>query len=518
MTRVFRQLLPAALLISLALIGAPAYAQHSWPIDPTNSEHPIGNSFGESQNFGGPYQHTGIDILERPRLRADGTVDSTAPWARAPVGGTVTYLSDGAATLYNGAAVQGIDGVTYRFWHLEHGSYDPSFVTNFNNGTAVAPNDRIAQLVRWVCDYHHLHYDLTRGAEYLSPLADITPHHDAESSQIAALYFVRDNSDPWVEFRTLDPGGCVLVTGAVDILAQIRDRDNAGSSLTGAQTVWVRTIRWRACPESSPDCPWHDTYGFDSMPTAWGSAGNAFSSAYFSTRTPWNSDSNYCAATWLYAVVTNFVGGMPDAAGNWDTTVIPDSTYTVSIEATDFAGNVRVATTRACVQNNLASFSAAPISGSVPLYVSFTDTSLQNPSSWSWNFGDGGTSTDRNPGHTYKAAGTYSVTLTMSNAGGAHQKTALNLISVSACAEQPVRIGGTSSASLQLGYDTALAGDTIQAQALDFSENLGFSANKAVTLKGGFTCDYSARIPETILRGTLTVSQGTLTIDGLAIR
>jgi hypothetical protein len=92
------------------------------------------------------------------------------------------------------------------------------------------------------------------------------------------------------------------------------------------------------------------------------------------------------------------------------------------------------------------------------------------------------------------------------------------LISVSACAEQPVRIGGTSSASLQLGYDTALAGDTIQAQALDFSENLAFSANKAVTLKGGFTCDYSARIPETILRGTLTVSQGTLTIDGLAIR
>jgi hypothetical protein len=408
MTGALRELLQAGLLITLVLLAAPACAQHGWPVDPTNSGHPIGNSFGESQIFGGLYQHTGIDILERPRLNPDGTVDPAAPWVRTPVGGTVTYLSDAAATLYNGAILQGIDGVTYRFWHLEHGSYDPSFVTNFNNGIPISANDRIAQLVRWVCDYHHLHYDLKRGVEYLSPLADITPHIDTEPSQVAGIFFVRDNSDPWVEFRAPEPGGCIMVSGGVDILAQVRDRDNAGSSLTGAQTLWVRTIRWRACPESSPDCPWQETYVFDAMPTAWGEAGNASSSAYFSTRTPWNSDSNYCAATWLYAVVTNFVGGVPDAAGSWDTTLIPDGPYAVVAEATDFAGNVRVATARACVQNNPAGFSAAPLSGAAPLYVAFTDTSLQSPSSWSWTFGDGGTSTDRNPGHTYKAAGTYS--------------------------------------------------------------------------------------------------------------
>jgi PKD repeat protein len=39
----------------------------------------------------------------------------------------------------------------------------------------------------------------------------------------------------------------------------------------------------------------------------------------------------------------------------------------------------------------------------------------RNIVSWSWNFGDGGTSTVQNPPHTYTAAGTYSVSLTVSD-------------------------------------------------------------------------------------------------------
>ena len=54
-------------------------------------------------------------------------------------------------------------------------------------------------------------------------------------------------------------------------------------------------------------------------------------------------------------------------------------------------------------------FSATPSSGFAPLGVQFTDTSIGNPSSCSWNFGDGGTSTDFNPLHTYEAPGTYTV-------------------------------------------------------------------------------------------------------------
>ena len=46
-----------------------------------------------------------------------------------------------------------------------------------------------------------------------------------------------------------------------------------------------------------------------------------------------------------------------------------------------------------------------PRGGVAPVEVSFTDTSTGEPTSWTWDFGDGTTSTERNPVHTYAAAG-----------------------------------------------------------------------------------------------------------------
>jgi PKD repeat protein len=66
------------------------------------------------------------------------------------------------------------------------------------------------------------------------------------------------------------------------------------------------------------------------------------------------------------------------------------------------------------------SFIGAPTSGTVPLGVTFTDQSTGNISSWSWTFGDGGTSISQNPTHAYITAGTYDVSLTVTGAGGSN--------------------------------------------------------------------------------------------------
>jgi formylglycine-generating enzyme required for sulfatase activity len=67
-----------------------------------------------------------------------------------------------------------------------------------------------------------------------------------------------------------------------------------------------------------------------------------------------------------------------------------------------------------------ASFSFSPGSPDVNETVRFTDSSTGTPTSWSWVFGDGGTSTLQNPMHAYEAAGTYTVGLTVTNSAGSN--------------------------------------------------------------------------------------------------
>lgn len=79
-----------------------------------------------------------------------------------------------------------------------------------------------------------------------------------------------------------------------------------------------------------------------------------------------------------------------------------------------------------------AAFSGTPRTGEAPLSVAFTDLSLGVPTNWSWDFGDGSTSTLQNPTHTYGTPGTYAVTLTVSNAVGTDTKSEPAYIDVTA--------------------------------------------------------------------------------------
>ena len=78
-----------------------------------------------------------------------------------------------------------------------------------------------------------------------------------------------------------------------------------------------------------------------------------------------------------------------------------------------------------------AAFSGTPLIGNAPLLVAFTDASTGTGlSTWAWNFGDGGTSGLQNPGHTYVAPGTYTVSLTVTGTNGNDTQTENNYIVV----------------------------------------------------------------------------------------
>jgi len=132
---------------------------------------------------------------------------------------------------------------------------------------------------------------------------------------------------------------------------------------------------------------------------------------------------------------------------------------TYGVTLTVFRGGESSSTTQSIVvstgspvtPNVVASFSVSPTSPLTGSNVAFTDLSSGSPTNWSWSFGDGATSTDKNPTHIYAAPGTYTVTLNASKSNSSSsvskqiivaQATAYrSLISVAA---QTSGVGGTS--------------------------------------------------------------------------
>lgn len=82
-----------------------------------------------------------------------------------------------------------------------------------------------------------------------------------------------------------------------------------------------------------------------------------------------------------------------------------------------------------------AGFTSDKTSGSIPLAVQFTDTSTSGDpiTSRLWDFGDGTTSTQINPTHTYTTAGDYTVTLTSTNTCGEDDMAYGTIEATSAC-------------------------------------------------------------------------------------
>jgi PKD repeat protein len=83
-------------------------------------------------------------------------------------------------------------------------------------------------------------------------------------------------------------------------------------------------------------------------------------------------------------------------------------------------------------------FSGSPVTGQEPLQTVFTDRSTGQVTSWQWKFGDGTTSTQQHPVHTYTRAGTYAVTLTVGGPEGTGSLTKAGYVRVLAAEVQGI--------------------------------------------------------------------------------
>ncbi|MEP6625809.1 MAG: PKD domain-containing protein, partial [Acidimicrobiia bacterium] len=109
-----------------------------------------------------------------------------------------------------------------------------------------------------------------------------------------------------------------------------------------------------------------------------------------------------------------------------------------------------------------ARFSGTPTSGAAPLPVQFTDASVGGVTGWAWDFGDGSTSAEQNPLHTYVGNGKYTVKLTVTSPTGTSTRIRTDYVNVAALPTTVTPTADTyvrsDSAGSNYGSQTSLQG------------------------------------------------------------
>lgn len=120
----------------------------------------------------------------------------------------------------------------------------------------------------------------------------------------------------------------------------------------------------------------------------------------------------------------------------------------------------------------------APVAGQV---VQFNDTSAGSPTSWLWVFGDGQTSTDRNPAHVFGAAGVFHVMMTATGPGGVGANTVEQDVVVSAADTLQLNTRGGHPFTVALTATDQRTGRTAPGQAIPQNDLFGYFSIPTLT-------------------------------------
>ena len=306
-----------------------------WPLQP-NSQHPVGNTYGEYQNYGSSYLHPGVDIMGDPGQPLYAVADGV-------VKAIITTSGEWHWRIATGEPGSGTS-TGYLYAHVD----EPTIAVNV--GDPVVAGQYLGDLVDWpVYGFTHVHFARIEdsGSQwYGNWLCTDNPHLDLpnQSESEAPLFEPAVGNDllAFCENQTSSYMLPTAIEGEVDIIAHIGDT---------IETDWVCTvqeIRYTIYPAGSPSSPIVDNklaIFFDmALDTYQGGPIDPFLvDLLYKQDSTCRTSGDYDTREFFH-ILTNSDGDQnyeqSDQWEAWDTSALPDADYVVRVTATDVAGNV----------------------------------------------------------------------------------------------------------------------------------------------------------------------------------
>jgi murein DD-endopeptidase MepM/ murein hydrolase activator NlpD len=346
-----------------------------WPTEP-NSQNPIGNTYGEYQNYGGaPYMHPGVDVMGE----AGQPIYAVASgWVKAIL--TTSGQWHWRVAVGDSSGTEPCGG--YLYAHLAQNSIAVQV------GDYVQEGDYLGGLVDWpVAGFTHIHFARIADAGvqwYGNWVCTDNPHLDfvGQDESEAPLFEPARGNDLLAFCRNetatyLEPDA---LSGEVDIIVHVGDR---------ILTDWVCTvqeIRYTIYSLQDPGHPVVDDllgiyYDMALDTYQGGPIDPLLVDLFYKQDGTCNTRGDYDAREFFY-IITNSNGDLvyeeSDFLEAWDTRVIPDGEYVVRVTALDVAGNAAVDSMLVTVANGYSDVSG-PRPAAAPLPRILLATPCPNP-------------------------------------------------------------------------------------------------------------------------------------------